>query len=56
VSRPPLGLVSLLRLRDAAGWAMIIVESRWLSAPAPVRAVLRRVARVGPLRRLMGLD
>lgn len=50
------GLVLLLALRDRAGWAMIIVESRWLLAPAPVRAVLRRLARMGPLRRLMGID
>lgn len=50
------GLVLMLRLRDWAGWAMIIVESRWLSAPAPVRAVLHRLARVGPLRRLTGID
>ena len=56
MSRRPLGLVSLLRLRDGAAWAMIIVESRWLSAPAPLRAVLRRLARVKPLRRLMGMD
>jgi hypothetical protein len=56
MSRPPWGLVLLLRLRDGAGWAMIMVESRWRSTPAPVRAALRRLARLGPLRRLIRID
>jgi hypothetical protein len=56
VSRPSRRLVLMLRLRDWAGWGLIVIESRWLSAPPPVRAALRRLARIGPLRRWIGID
>lgn len=51
MSRPSRRLLVGLRLREWAGWALIVVEAHWRSAPAPVRAMLRGLARLGPLRR-----
>jgi len=51
VSRPSRRLLLGLRLREWAGWALIIVEAHWRSAPRPVRAVLRGLARLGLFRR-----
>jgi hypothetical protein len=56
VSRPPRGLVLLLRLRERANWALIFIESRWSLAPAPVRLALRGLARIEPLRRWIRID
>jgi hypothetical protein len=51
VKGPPRGLLLLLRLREWAGWVLIVVEAHWRAAPPPVRALLRGVARLGPIRR-----
>ena len=51
MSRPSRRLLLVLRLREWAGWALIVVEAHWRSTPGPVRAVLRGLARLGPLRR-----
>jgi hypothetical protein len=51
VSGPSRRLLLALRLREWAGWALIVVEARWQAAPPPVRAVLRGMARWGPVRR-----
>ncbi|MBO9707854.1 MAG: hypothetical protein J7521_06565 [Caulobacter sp.] len=40
-----------LRLREWGGWALVMVEANWMRAPAPVRVVLRGVARMSPIRR-----
>jgi hypothetical protein len=56
VSGPSRRLLLALRLREWAGWALIVVEAHWLSAPRPVRAVLRGLARLGPLRRWIRAD
>jgi hypothetical protein len=47
----PLGLIVFLNLRDRVNWILIVVEAHWLSAPAPVRVLLRGLARLPLLRR-----
>lgn len=54
MNRP--GLRLMLRLRERASWALVFVEARWRGAPPPVRAVLRALARLGPLRRWIRID
>ena len=49
------GLPLLLRLRDWAAWAVIIVEARLLKAPL-LRRRLRAIARLPILRRWIGVD
>jgi hypothetical protein len=49
------GLALFLRLRDWGAWAVIIVESRLLKAPA-LRRRLGAVARLPILRRWFGVD
>ncbi|HWU15255.1 MAG TPA: hypothetical protein VN157_14735 [Caulobacter sp.] len=45
-----------LRLRDWAAWAVIIVESRLLWAPPPLRRRLRDISRLMLLKRWIGID
>ena len=54
--RPSRRLLLALRLREWAGWALIVVEAHWRSAPGPVRVALRGLARLGPLRRWIRID
>jgi hypothetical protein len=56
MSRPPLSLVWMLRLRERASWVLVFIESRWSVAPGPLRALLRGLARWGPLRRWIRID
>jgi hypothetical protein len=51
VSGPSRRLLLGLRLREWAGWAVILVEAHWRAVPPPVRVVLRGVARWEPVRR-----
>jgi hypothetical protein len=46
----------MLRLRERANWVLVFIESRWSQAPPPVRAVLRGLARIEPLRRWIRID
>jgi len=46
----------LLRLRDWGAWAVIIVESRLLAAPPPVRRRLRDLSRLLRLKRWIRID
>jgi hypothetical protein len=50
------GLPLFLRLRDWAAWVVIIVESRLLAAPAPVRDRLRDISRLLRLKRWIRID
>jgi hypothetical protein len=56
MSASPRRLLLGLRLREWAGWALIVVEAHWRAAPPPLRAVLRGVARFGPIRRWIRID
>lgn len=51
MSAPRRRLLLGLRLREWGGWALIVVEAHWRAAPPPLRAVLRGLARLGPIRR-----
>ncbi|MGR4865253.1 hypothetical protein [Caulobacter sp. LARHSG274] len=56
MSAPSRRLLLGLRLREWAGWALIVVEARWRTMPPPLRALLRGVARFGPIRRRIRID
>jgi hypothetical protein len=56
VSAPSRRLLLVLRLREWTGWALIVVEAHWRAAPPPLRALLRGVARFGPIRRRIRID
>jgi hypothetical protein len=56
VSGPRRGLLLALRLREWGGWAVIVVEAHWRVMPSPVRAILGRVARFGPIRGWIRID
>jgi hypothetical protein len=45
-----------LRLRDWGAWAVIIVESRLLEAPAPLKRRLRDLSRLLRLKRWIRID
>ncbi len=51
MSAPSRRLLLGLRLREWSGWALIVVEAHWRMAPAPLRSVLRGVARLKAVRR-----
>ena len=56
MSGPSRRLLLGLGLREWAGWALIVVEAHWQTAPPLVRGVLRGVARLKPFRRWTRTD
>lgn len=56
MSGPSRRLLWRLALRERLNWVLIFVESRWLRAPAPVRTVLRGLARLKLFRRWIRIE